>query len=699
MSDASLTNLEMVRPKGPKIFAGLLALGVVGGAAWWMMRPAGPVGAPEDPRKILVVGGDENTATTLSDLGFDARQGTFDDLAAEGSKEGASGEGLEAIVHLADMKGYGYVAVHEPLSHGSPLQLTGDSADITKDTEWAVFTVGDLGQPPRATIDPNASAIEYPDFAVILRAAFIQEKLASTLFAESRLPIDAVELHASIKAAVELHGAYAMLDRENLKELNARRERLVDDEQQKPAASILAEPLESTEAFALADGTTLAVTAGMRLVDPWDPDVHFETTAGLELWYLPPGETEQSTRKRCKSLRGGTLTDGRNSYQLNRAGNVMMLDSGPNVELWTLDESKGACEFSRKGKIPGPVGAEHSMGTVGPDLRVLRPASNDESLWVNIHTMGGDAPQDVQLPGCSFIGDPEWLDDKHFAISCRWDPPLPETDYDPYYDEYDDLDDDTEDAEGEDAEAKPEPPPPPPPEQSWVYVVRVEDQRIVAIPGTLVGEDHAAHSLRRVPGSKGVDLLVMHGLSQSVVRLQSSKDIASLFTAAEPIFAQLAEEDAAALAAKAAADAAAAAGVETQAPPPKPAEVPTEGEPTEPAAPAEEKPLLRPAFVPVGGAVVALSADDFTTKTFDFDGSTSFAISPQGTHVAYVSSNASHTLEVMALADGSKTTVSNNPEADHRSPRFTADGKGLSFNSQYRGPNGGDEVGRLAKLP
>ncbi|MEM7154142.1 MAG: hypothetical protein AAF799_14940 [Myxococcota bacterium] len=688
----------MVRPKGPKIFAGLLAVGIIGGAAWWFTRPAGPVGAAEDPRKILVVGGDEGTATTLTDLGFDARQGTFDDLAAEGSKEGASGEGLEAIVHLADMKGYGYVAVHEPLSHGSPLQLTGDSDDITKETEWAVFTVGELGKPPRATVDPNASEIEYPDYAVILRAGFIQEKLASTLFAESRLPIDAVELHNSIKAAVDLHGAYAMLDRKSLKELRARTERLVDDEQQKPAAAVLAGPLESTEAYALADGTTLAVTAGVRLVDGWDPDVHFEATAGLELWYLPPGQTDLSERKRCKSLRGGTLTDGRNSYQLNAAGNVMMVDSGPNVELWILDESKGACEFTRKGKIPALAGPEHSWGSVGPDHRVLRPASNDEALWVNVHSVDGDAPVDIQMPGCSFIGDPEWLDDKHFAISCRWDPPeIEEPEYDPYSDDFGLAEEDPE-AEGTEAQAEPPPPPPPPPEQAWVYVVRIEDQRIVAIPGTLIDDEPTAYNLRSVPGSKTIDLLAVHGLSESVVRVQSSQDVASLFSAAEPTFAKLAEADAAALAAEAAAKAAAEAGVEAQAPTPA-AAPPTDGAEVDPTQQAPEEPLLRPAFVPWGNAVAALSADQFTSKSLDFEGATSFALSPQGTHVVYVSGNASHTLEVMALADGAKTTVSNNPEADHSSPRFTSDGKGLSFNSRYPGPNGSDEVGRLATLP
>ena len=109
-SDASLTNIRMVKPRGPKIFLGVLALAAVGGAAWYLTRPTGPVGEPEDPRKILVVGKDADVANTLRELGLLAEHGTFDALAAEGTRQGAKGTGMEAILHLADVRGIGYVA-------------------------------------------------------------------------------------------------------------------------------------------------------------------------------------------------------------------------------------------------------------------------------------------------------------------------------------------------------------------------------------------------------------------------------------------------------------------------------------------------------------------------------------------------------------------------------------------------------------
>ena len=46
----SLTNMEAVQPKGPKLFVAALALAAAGGVAWFFLgREPGPVGEPEDP--------------------------------------------------------------------------------------------------------------------------------------------------------------------------------------------------------------------------------------------------------------------------------------------------------------------------------------------------------------------------------------------------------------------------------------------------------------------------------------------------------------------------------------------------------------------------------------------------------------------------------------------------------------------------
>jgi hypothetical protein len=287
MSDASLTNIQMVKPKGPKVFLGALAIAVVGGTAWWLTQPAGPVGEPEDPGKILVVGEDPDVAATLRELGFDATHGTFEALAAEGAKaEGAgAGTGIAAILHLADLRGIGYVALEDPATHGiEELTVTADSLPMKAGDRWAVITVGDLGMPPRVTVDAEESALPLPSYVELMRAAFAHQRLANTLFSGAQLPMDAVELSAELEVAVSLHGAYAILDRRVAKDVRARVETLVDGEQAASKPALLARPLETTEALALGDGTVLSLVQAWRLASPRDVDVSVQPATEVELW-------------------------------------------------------------------------------------------------------------------------------------------------------------------------------------------------------------------------------------------------------------------------------------------------------------------------------------------------------------------------------------------------------------------------------
>src|SRR4029078_5181178 len=93
---------------------------------------------------------------------------------------------------------------------------------------WAVFSVGELGMPPKVTVDAEPSELPLAPYIEVLRAAFRQARLAHTVFAENQLPREAVELHRMILPAVELHGAYAVLDKRVSKDLRKRNEVLVD---------------------------------------------------------------------------------------------------------------------------------------------------------------------------------------------------------------------------------------------------------------------------------------------------------------------------------------------------------------------------------------------------------------------------------------------------------------------------------------
>lgn len=695
MPDASLTNLQMVRPKGPKIFLAVLGLGVVGAGAWWLTRAPGPVGEPEDPRKLLVVGGEDGIASTLGELGFIAEQGSFDELAAKGSEAGASGEGIEAILHFADTKGFGYVAVEDPLGHGlTGLKVSGDSTDVSEDDEWAVFSVGELGMPPKATVEQRGSVLELPGYVHVLRAAFVQDRLANTLFADNQLPMDAVELQPKIKDAIELFGAYQMLDRRLDKQVRARDEAVVSGESIEPKPAVLADTLELSESFALADGTVLSMVQGQHLDEPWDAAVRLAPDTELTLWYQPAGSTDPAERQRCESLRGGVLPLSHGHRVLSPRGDALLLESGGGIEVWTLDVAAAACKWQRAGKLPEPRAEELSWGLPDGRGHVLRAALTLDGPAVHVWEPGQQQPLVVAAPGCSEISAPVWLDQGHVAFACHWQPPVVDDyayddEYDPYAEDV--LGDEGGDDEGEgtgDDEAV-EAAPPPPPEQVWIYVVRLSDQRAVAVPGSELGEHVGNYGLMAMPGSGSLDLLAVHPWDDQLLRVRSKGDLAALFAAAEPTFTALVEADA---------QPPEAAPSDAE-PTPPPSEATEPGAvPDEPVPELPPEPVLRPAFAPVGSMVAALDDEalriEVLTHTGDHD---TLALSLDGSKLVYVTHDG-RSVQVLDLDDKVEATVSNST-AGHEWPRFTADGKGVVFTSHYQGTDRSEHVGRLALLP
>lgn len=679
MPNASLTNMNMVRPKGPKIFLGVLAVAAIGSAAWWFMQPKGAIGEPEQPYKILIVGGDETTAKGLTQVGFEVRQNDFETLAKEGS---AGGEGAAAILHLADEHGYGYVAIEDPVAHKVALTVSGDSADVGADHRWAVFSVGDLGMPPKVTVDPEPSALPLPDYVEILRAAFKQDRLGSTLFAESQLPMDAVELHARIKTSIDLHGGYAMLDREINKGVRKREEALIEEETVDSAPIILAGALEETTVVPLADGSILSLSRGNQLESAWDAEVSLRPKNTIELFAHLPGTPAMDSRVPCDSLRGGTLPRGRNSYQLSADGRVLLLEGSGYLELWAVDPAKKSCAFSKQGQVPLPRDNETEWGDLNGAGQIARAASGITELAINVWTPGKDDPQIIPLPGCSTVSEPVWLDDQHLVTSCRYDAPVPDQFADYEDDDYEDDDyDDFDDEDGDDAEETEEAEPAPPviEDQTWLYIVRVSDQRILAIPGTSISEDESILRLRAVPGSETLDLLGRGPYGGTLLRIRAPLEVSAMYTAREQDFVTLAAR--------------------LDQPKPEPVLVlpPAEGEVAE--EPTERTPPpITPDFVPWAAPVAVADPPllEVTTVSHNANLST-MSLSPDGKRMVYVTRDG-YGVEVAPLDGGTPITVSRTENAGADQPRFTADGTAVVFVSEV-GDYDTEQVGRYAVIP
>ncbi len=692
MSNASLTNLRMVRPKGPKIFLAIVLLALLATAAWYFTRPSGPIGAPEDPARLLVVGTDPDIAATLTELGFKAEHAEFAPLVAEAREELAAppADDLAAILRLADSRGYGYLALEDPATHPlGDLTVTATSATITPAHPWAVFAVGDLGTPPHITVDPKEPALPLPGYIAVIRAAFEQERLAGILFPRHQLPINAVTLHDQIDAAMNLNGAYNALSRKVRARQRKRLEILVDAEKATPKPTSLANPLEWTQALALADGTVLSLVHRSALENPRDLEVSYRPRPDLELWYQPSGSTDLAARKRCTSLRGGTLTTRNRGHVLAPAADALLLETTHALELWTLDTTQAACAFTRRGVIPQTQADENTWGVPHVSGRVLRPARADATLAINVWTAGEQQPQSVPLPGCTRVGDPVWLDEEHVAVSCRYEPPTAL--------ELDELDDET----AADDELPPEAPPP---KQAWIYVVRLGDRHIVALPSAPLGPYEGVYRLVAVPNPDALELVAYHPWSAELKRVQVSATPQALFTANEQTFRAIADGTA-------------------PAPWPRPGSPPPEdedqGEPA-PAAPPEADappdghpaaavregtpPLLRPTSVPADAMVAAIAPDRLKVTPHVLDlKMQGLAVSADGKWLVFGGGDGrdsyGHTLKVVELDSGKQYTIADNPSADHGAARFSADGRAVVFTSYYNGPEGREHIGQQVASP
>ena len=661
MVEHSLTDMSAVKPRGPKIFIAVLAAAAAAGAGWYFfLRPQGPIGEPEDPAKILVVGSDEALAgvDVLADHGFTLTLTTLEAVEKKAQEEVGDYSGPQAALKYADNAGIGYVAFATPTEIGlADLQVASGSPTVTAEHRWVVLSVGDLGMPAKVTLGrTDETVVDVPSWVELMRAIFEQERPAQTLFAENQLPMDAVELHKKISSAVAMHGAYNALETKAKKYARERTSRLVDNETADPKPVAFGGPLEHSLGLPLANGGTLLMVRPRVVEDEFGEDVKLTMLPSTQLWFAPPGKTDPADRVRCEALRGGTLPPSAGNLVLDDTGTVLSLDSGDRWDVFRIDPAAKGCDFERLGSVPYIETTETGGTLYAPSGKALRHVAEGDHHGARIYDPRGE-PIDIDFPGCTGAGQPTWVDEGHIAVVCVYDPVIAEElealakleadealdpeDLEDPEDTEPDFDEDLPDRPGELDEPDPDQEAVTRPEhQSWLYVIDIATTKVAAIPLASFNAEHIAWRLRRAGQGDPPVLLAGPTWRQSIT---------GVIALAEP---------AAALVAK---------------------------------PPADEAAPSVPFLAEPDPTVVALTADAIAYRSVDISTEgTFFDPSPDGTKIVLEQDPPGHhdphgyDIVLVDLADPSKqTTIAASDKAGHNEPRFTADGKSVVFESRY----------------
>ncbi len=485
----SLTNMEAVKPRGPKLFVAGLALAAAGSVAWFFLgREQGPAGAPEDPSKVMLIAAEDPTPPLMGQLGFTVERRDLAEAAAEGRSLGSErADDIEAVLHLADVQGFGYVAFADAgtLDFGQR-SVSADSATIPEDRRYAVFSVGDLAPSgPKVTVDPNPRRYDLPPYVELLRALFEQDKLAATLVGETNLSIEARPLFGRVEAAVRINGAYGMVEHKARAASERLEEYVVHSEEGTPKPEVLTEGIERTHGYALANGSVLLLVDAAILENPKSDDVSLDWTGDTRAWVLAP---ETGERSRCEV--GDRLRPTSLALQAHGAA-ILSAWGGEELMVWTVDADAPGCALSQAGTVgAGAAGWGHADGRG----KVARAAAGEDGVIAEIHTPDADHPQTWPLTGCTAATHPIWLDATHLAAACEYRPAAPTL----WAEE--DLDVDPGDAAPPDPAAAP-----PIPLQRWLYILSVEDGSVLALP---LSEAHRANpELWLRPSEGGLQLL------------------------------------------------------------------------------------------------------------------------------------------------------------------------------------------------
>jgi hypothetical protein len=525
------------------------------------------------------------------------------------------------------------------------MAVSPDSADITNDNRFAVFSAGELAFPHRVTVDDYEALYPLPVTIRLLRALFEQEKLAAALLPPAKRSMEAGPVADTLDRAIDLIGAYNALDLSARRIFEDQTEALVEPEVADPKPTLLAGPLDQSRAFPAPDGGTLLLLERPTLSSPKTESVALDPPGGFQMFHLPAGGVDIEARQPCAGLGGDRyFRDPR--FVISPGTRAVGLLRDETLEVWTWTGSDGVCAWARAGAVQ----TEGLDGFLGDDGRWLRVVISPElqQLVVEIRTPDVTEPRVYPMTGCTRLGAPTWIGTREVAVSCFYDPEVARMLAAQRLAEQ--SQESQAESEGEAVPYDPSLAEPGPP-QAWVYFINLATGEMIAeIWSTWSPEVLDGFGLQNVPTTTGTALLVTDG----------ARFPRFLWTESASPFEMLG-----------------------QVPPPE--------EVSRPVFAGEDPKVYRRLF---GAQVVPLSLD--TTAR-------SVSPSPDGRHLVMEVDGGAFTdfgrnIAVYALPSGPTRRIANNPRAEHFAPRFTSDSGAVVFNSRY-GTGEPRTAGRQAPLP
>ncbi|MBL4688807.1 MAG: hypothetical protein JKY37_29730, partial [Nannocystaceae bacterium] len=427
MEDAlnSRSDLEVLKRSGRGkvvVVVVVLALCVLAGAAWSLMGPQG-TGNPEELHKVIVVSSTSGRSIPLSNLGFDAAEGS---LAAWVSKANSDVpdlqvEGTEAIMQLADRFGYAWVVFENPQDVDfSALDIEGGVPDFPESAKFVVLSSGDLAFPHTLTVNPKPSDVVRGPSTMVLQTLFAQPALAETLSDNESPSIAVIQLRDRLADAIE------RVERIGPAELMVEtiaadvQQLLAESDRAEPSAKLVGESLEVTTPVPLPNGQILSIARGYSLVahDAVRVDVDLDET---ERFLVGPVGAAPSERQGCEALAGGGLGghEAGKYWYADDGSAILMKTLSDGMTLWTITASAEPCGFVSAGRVPA---AEPGFGGGAPALapgssgRVARTGYVAGQGVVSVVSAGSRERAVLGMVDGVELSGPRWIGDRFIVV-------------------------------------------------------------------------------------------------------------------------------------------------------------------------------------------------------------------------------------------------------------------------------------------